>query len=177
MGLPVRLIRRIALLDNDSLDRIACCPFSLCSYAFHDLEAWHALLRKQVRDMDLVTPVHDGDNARIQFVIMSLAVVRELAANETHAASLFFGMPRELGTSFAKLDLAQLPFVASSAAMKMHVRLARQPRFWTELIGASAGRSPLRLGAARALGLQLTLQRALRLTGCRLGPGRLYRRM
>jgi len=177
MGLSADLLRRISVLDSDSFDHIASCPFSLCSYGFHDLEAWHALLRKQVRELDPISSVVSGNNTRMQFVIMSLTVVRELAANETHAAALFFGMPRELGESFAQLDLAQLPFVASSAITKMHVRLARNPRFWTELIGASADHSTLRLGVARALGVQLTLQRALQLTGCRLGGGRLYRRL
>jgi hypothetical protein len=177
MGLSADVVRRIASLDDAGLENITRCPFSLCSYGFHDLEAWHALLRKQVRDSDRRSPGALLNTAQSQFVIMSLGVVREMAANETHAAALFFGMPRELGVSFARLDLAQLPAVAESAARRMHARLARHPSFWSELIGASADGSPVRLGAARDLGLQLTLQRALLLTGCRLSNGRLYRRL
>jgi len=177
MGLSAELVHRITSLDDAGLDHIARCPFSLCSYGFHDLEAWHALLRKQVKDSDRRSPCALLNTAQTQFVIMSLGVVREMAANETHAAALFFGMPRELGVCFARLDLAQLPLVAESAARRMHARLARHPRFWSDLVGASAGGSSIRLGVARDLGLQLTLQRALLLTGCRLSNGRLYRRL
>ena len=177
MGLPAEGVRRITSLGDAGLDHIACCPFSLCSYGFHDLEAWHALLRKQVRDSNRRLPCALLNSSWTQFVIMSLGVVREMAANETHAAALFFGMPRELGVSFAQLDLAQLPLVAENAARRMHARLSRHPRFWPELVEASVSNSTERLTAARDLGLQLTLQRALLLTGCRLSNGRLFRRL
>lgn len=178
MGLSGELVNRIRSLDDAGLNQIACCPFSLCSYGFHDLEAWHALLRKQVQDSERNnSPRTLVNGAQIQFVIMSLGVVREMAANETHAAALFFGMPRELAVSFARLDLAQLPTVAEIAARRMHARLARHPRFWSELVDASINCSSARLTAAGDLGLQLTLQRALLLTGCRLGNGRLFRRL
>jgi hypothetical protein len=177
MGLSGELVNRIRSLDDAGLNQIACCPFSLCSYGFHDLEAWHALLRKQVQDSERNLPGAPVNSVQIQFVIMSLGVVREMAANETHAAALFFGMPRELAVSFARLDLAQLPTVAEIAARRMHARLARHPRFWSELVDASLNCSSARLTAAGDLGLQLTLQRALLLTGCRLGNGRLFRRL
>lgn len=177
MGLSGELVSRIRSLDDAGLNQIACCPFSLCSYGFHDLEAWHALLRKQVQDSERNLPGAPVNSVQIQFVIMSLGVVREMAANETHAAALFFGMPRELAVSFARLDLAQLPTVAEIAARRMHARLARHPRFWSELVDASLNCSSARLTAAGDLGLQLTLQRALLLTGCRLSNGRLFRRL
>lgn len=177
LGLRGDVVRRLVSIPEEGLERIADCPFALCSYGFDDLEAWQTLLRGQVRDAGCSTTSPTVGRPLLEFVVLSLGVVREMAANEAHAASLFFGMPRELAPRFAGLDIGQLPLLATGAGQRLRARLSHHPDFWSELLQACRAGPEARLGAARDLGLQLTLQRALQLTGCRLRDGRLYRRL
>lgn len=170
LGLPSACALRIGRLEQDSLAWLVSCPFALCSFGFQDVEAWHALLGRQVRDTAQTGRWTGVAKPISHFLLMALGVVRELAATEAHAAAMFFGMPPVLTDSFADVGLAQLPLLAADSSSRLHARLAGHPCFWPELLSALDSRCQTRLRAATDLGLQLTIQKALRLEGSRPRP-------
>lgn len=174
-GLPRPLPVEIARLGNAELVVVADCPFALCSFGLHALEDWQGLLARQVSEPAAAGRWPGEAGRRRQFTAMALAMIRDLAATEPHAAALFFGMPPALGKLFAATDLATLPHFALQAEGSLRARLADHPRFWPELVAASRSGSSCRQRAVRDLGLQLTLQRTLGLDGGKPRAGALCR--
>jgi hypothetical protein len=174
-GLAPGLMARLARLDAAERAGIGRCPFALCSFGFQDLELWQRLLGRKVSEPANREHWPGQASRRRQFTVMALGLVRSLAAREPHAADLFFGLPADFGAAFADFDLAQLPRLAGQAEVHLRARLGDHPRFWSELLAAASSGSAARCRAIRDLGLQLTLQRALRIEGAKPRCGVLCR--
>jgi len=166
-GLSPGVVARLARLDAAERAEIGRCPFALCSFGFLDIERWKGLLGRAVSEPAAREHWPGEASRRRQFAAMALGFVRSLAAREPHAADLFFGLPTGLGAAFAEFDLAQLPRIASQAETHLRARLADHPRFWSELVASACSGSEPRRRAIRDLGLQLSLQRALRIEGAK----------
>jgi hypothetical protein len=174
-GLPRPLPAAIARLGNAELVSVAGCPFALCSFGLHEFDDWAGLLAQQVSEPAAADGWPGAAGRGRQFAAVALAMIRDLAVTEPHAASLFFGMPPALAELFAATDLAALPRFASEAEGSLKARLADHPRFWPELVAAARSASVDRQRAIRDLGLQLTLQRALGVNGGKPRGGTLCR--
>ncbi len=164
-GLGRELPGRLARLGNAELVTAAGCPFALCCFGFHAPGDWRGLLGQAVSEPPVAAGWPGDAGRRRQFTAMALGMIRELSAQEPHAATVFFGLPPGLVESFAGTDLAALPQMASQAETGLRARLADHPWFWPELVAAARAGSPSRQRAIRDLGLQLTLQRALQVDG------------
>lgn len=164
-GLFRELPGRIARLGNAELVTAASCPFALCCFGFHAPGDWRGLLGESVSEPTVAVGWPGDAGRRRQFTAMALGMIRELSAQEPHAATVFFGLSAGLVESFAGTDLAALPQMASQAEQGLRARLADHPWFWPELVAAASAGSPSRQRAIRDLGLQLTLQRALQVDG------------
>jgi len=164
-GLERPLVKAVARLTHGELVTAAACPFALCSFGLHARADWERLLARQVSEPAAADRWPGEAGRRRQFVAVALAMIRDLAASEAHAAALFFGMPPALRALFAATDLATLPQLAESVVGSLRARLAGHPQFWPELIAAASSDSVGRQRAIRDLGLHLTLQRALGLDG------------
>lgn len=166
-GLSRPLPEALARLSHGELATVAGCPFALCSFGLEDTDDWQGFLARQVSEPAAAARWPGEAGRRRQFSAMALAMIRDLAAAEPHAAALFFGMPAPLCELLAATDLASLPAFASKAEGRLRARLADHPRFWPELIASARSESLARQRAARDLGLHLTLQRALGIDGGR----------
>jgi hypothetical protein len=165
------LVRR---LDAEAATQVARCPFALFSLDFQNRAVWRGLLERRVGEPELA-PWADADSDLAQFLLTVLAAVRYLSSHEPAAASMLYGVAPDLGRRLASVDLALLPGLASDARSRLSVALADAPAFWRDLLLLSGERPGGGVHAVHALGLQLTMQRALGLKRCQAASHRLIR--
>lgn len=173
-GLDPRYSALLARLDADGLELAASCPFALFSLDFDDRAAWLSLLERRVSEPGLPSWAR-GDPELNQFLLMVLATIRYLSCRAPYSASMLYGMSPELSRKLANLDLMALAKLASDARSRLRITLADSPVFWRNLLLLSHDRVTPGAAAVRALGLQLTMQRALGLTDCHANGGSLIR--
>jgi hypothetical protein len=166
-GLAREIAQQVTRLGNAELVTVAACPFALCCFGDEGPAEWRGQIGREVGE-PLSTGAWPTDaGRRRQFAAMALGMIRELSAQEPHAAAVFFGLASSRVEPYADIDLASIPRLAERAESVLAARLADHPWFWQELVAAAQSRSPARQRAIRDLGLQLTLQRALQVDGGR----------
>lgn len=173
-GLDRRCGALVRQLDGKAITLVARCPFALFSLDFDDHAAWRGLLEGRVAEPELPSWSRKESDLN-QFLLMVLAAIRNLSYREPFASSMLYGIAPDLGRQLASLDLAALATLAADTRAHLRVTLAESPIFWRDLLLLSAGDVSRGSAAVRALGLQLTIQRALGLTDCHANGGRLIR--
>lgn len=173
-GLGADIVRRIRLLDERCLGRIAGRPFPLFSLRFDDLAGWTAMLARGVRE-DAATLSWPVEGGRVQqFLVMAIAAIRAVAAREPVSASVLFGVPASLSADLARTEIRALPALAEAVSPWLQARYASMTDWWGGLILSACGAPGD--AAATHRGVHSSLVGALNLRRARVPEGRLYRR-
>lgn len=176
-ALGPEVLERLPRDDAGARERLAGMPFALFSFRLHETTAWHTRLDRQVREpvTGLAALAERGPAG--EFALLGLGVLREMTLWEPNAARLFFGVTPDLCQRFARLEAPALPELVPQAADGLEARFARKRGFWHDMLMAAANSDDGRFRCIRDLGLQLSLQRALRVRGRRLPDGVLCRQI
>lgn len=173
-GLGAGIVRRIRLLDEPCLERIARRPFPLFSLRFHDLNGWSAVLARGVREdaAALSWPLEGG---RVQqFLVMAITSIRVVASREPVSASVLFGVPACLSADLARTEIRALPVLAEAVSPWLQAKCASMSEWWAGLIVSACGAAVDTSATHR--GVHSSLISALNLRRARVPEGRLYRR-
>ena len=173
-GISGDIARRINLLEDEALLRLAAMPFSLFCIRLHDKEAWESVLDRRVRDA-AIAPRWPAEGSSVQqFLIMTLGGIRDIACRDPHWATLLFGVNPALARVVPEIEIARLPALADAARPLLRARMAGHEDWWGALITAACQGAPHR--GAREFGIHRTVQQALNLRHARMPRGRLCRK-
>ena len=157
-----------------AIAQTANCPFALFGFGFQERAAWSRILDPRVSEPG-ISPWSTDESDLNQFVLMVLTAVRYLSAQEPRAAAMLYGVPPGLTRRLAAVDLALLPSLVRVTRSRLSIAPTRSPEFWRDLVVASQDGDSGAADAVHALGLQLTMQRALGLIECHVTGNRLIR--
>lgn len=173
MGLPSLVTARLQCLCRGSRQRLAAVPFALFSFGFEDGPAWVRLLSPGVRELQPEGPLPSP--AAERFSLLVLTCIRSLVQVSPCRIAAWAGLPADTRTRLAGLEIATLRFVAPLAAAQLRGRFPPREGLWLRLAEACERNDSRQIAILGALGMQLTIRRALGL-GAQQGSGRGFRR-
>jgi hypothetical protein len=160
-GLARCVHERLTALDPEARRRLAGVSFALFGFGFQEESAWEPLFSPGVRDLEPGYVARDP--AAERFTLLALTALRGFIRVAPQRVSAWIGLPPEMRSRLAGLEIGVLGVVASFAAPRLRFRLAVQEAMWLRFIEASERRDLRHFALLDAHCLQWTIRRALRI--------------
>jgi hypothetical protein len=170
-GLAGCVQARLMALEPEPRRRLAGVSFALFGFGFQEESAWEPLWSPGVRDLEPRYGVREP--AVEQFTLLALTTLRAFVRVSPQQVSAWIGLPPDMRSRLAGVEISVLGVVASFAAPRLRFRLALQEALWLRFIDASERRDMRHFALLDAHCLQWTIRRALAL---RAPPPRASRR-
>lgn len=158
-GLPDDVTRRLRALAPEVRNRLAAAPFALFGFGFEDEAAWTRLLSPGVCDLDPGYVSREPPAER--FTLLALAALRGFLRAAPRRVSAWMGLPTEVRTRLAEVEIGVLCAVAACAAPRLQGRFLAREYLWHRIIDAAACGDERDLRLQIALGKQWTIRRSL----------------
>ncbi|MDX1508107.1 MAG: hypothetical protein R3358_07490 [Woeseiaceae bacterium] len=155
-GAAARLASELRSLGRPQRDRLAKCPFLLCSLAGHGGPDWQAAVADS-RQRQLLSAQEPGFGARSRLIAATLGFLWQLARRNPYAVRLVTAAPLSWCETLAACTLLDLFDYGEHGVRTLSVIRSDDRRFWDKLLVAATGNDRVVRQAARVSALQSLL--------------------